>query len=78
MTNTSSEQHLRCNLGSQSGQPNGQSHEVRIIIFRDLGWSVKFQAMGVPVVVQWLTNPTRKHEVAGSIPGLALGVRIWR
>ena len=26
---------------------------------------------GVPVVAQWLTNPTRKHEAAGSIPGLA-------
>ena len=26
---------------------------------------------GVPVVVQWLTNPTRNHEVAGSIPALA-------
>ena len=26
---------------------------------------------GVPVVVQWLTNPTRNREVAGSIPGLA-------
>ena len=26
---------------------------------------------GVPVVVQWLTNPTRNHEVASSIPGLA-------
>ena len=26
---------------------------------------------GVPVVVQWLTNPTRNHEVAGSVPGLA-------
>ena len=26
---------------------------------------------GVPVVVQWLTNPTRKHEVAGSVPALA-------
>ena len=27
--------------------------------------------IGVPVVVQWLTNPTRDHEVAGSVPGLA-------
>ena len=26
--------------------------------------------LGVPVVAQWLTNPTRNHEVAGSIPGL--------
>ena len=24
-----------------------------------------------PFVVQWLTNPTSSHEVAGSIPGLA-------
>ena len=26
---------------------------------------------GVPVVAQWLTNPIRNREVAGSIPGLA-------
>ena len=26
---------------------------------------------GVPVVAQWLTNPTRKHEVAGLVPALA-------
>ena len=26
---------------------------------------------GVPVVAQWLTNPTRNNEVAGSIPALA-------
>ena len=26
---------------------------------------------GVPVMVQWLTNPTRNHEVADSIPALA-------
>ena len=28
-------------------------------------------AFRVPVVAQWLTNPTRNHEVVGSIPALA-------
>ena len=28
-------------------------------------------ASGVPVVAQWLTNPTRNHKVADSIPGFA-------
>ena len=31
----------------------------------------KGKKLGVPVVVQWLMNPTRNHEVAGLIPGLA-------
>ena len=35
------------------------------------GWQIKNSvSMGVPIVAQWLTNPTRNHEVVGSIPGL--------
>ena len=30
---------------------------------------------GVPVVAQWLTNPTSNHEVSGLIPGLAQWVK---
>ena len=30
---------------------------------------------GVPVMVQWLTNPTGNHEVAGPIPGLVQWVK---
>ena len=33
---------------------------------------------GVPVVAQWLTNPTRNHEVAGSVLPLLSGLTIWR
>ena len=29
------------------------------------------EQIGVPVVAQWLTDPTRNHEVVGSIPALA-------
>ena len=31
--------------------------------------------LGVPVVAQWLTNPTKNHEVVGLIPALAQWVK---
>ena len=31
---------------------------------------LKKHTQGVPLVAQWLTNLTRNHEVAGSIPGI--------
>jgi len=32
---------------------------------------LRMRPHGVPVVAQWLTNPTRNHEVAGSVPAPA-------
>ena len=40
-----------------------------------LGISLKMYKVGVPVVAQRLTNPTRNQGVAGSIPGLAQWVK---
>ena len=46
---------------------------------RPLAWEPPYVAgaalekakRGVPIVAQWLMNPTRNYEVAGSIPALA-------
>ena len=36
---------------------------------------IENQVTGVPIVAQWLTNPTRKHAVSGWVPGLAQWVK---
>ena len=37
--------------------------------------TTKKRYRGVPLVAQWLTNPTRNHGVAGSVPALAQWVK---
>ena len=39
------------------------------------GKKKKKYVQGVSDVAQWLTNPTRNHEVASSVPGLAQWVK---
>ena len=33
------------------------------------------EEVGAPIMAQWLTNPTRNHEVVGSTPGLTQWVQ---
>ena len=44
---------------------------------RNVGVDYNFKNVlsGVPVIAQWLTNPTRKHEVVSLLPGLAQQVK---
>ena len=51
-----------------------QPHVLHSVIWRVWNTDVK-NSFGVPVVAQWLTNPTRNHEVLGSIPGLAQWIK---
>ena len=47
----------------------------KLIHFKSLYFILRKESPGVPIMAQWLTNPTRNHEVAGSIPSLPQWVK---
>ena len=48
-----------------------QEKDFRLLMLKMMQDIANKLEAGVPVVAQWLTNPTRNHEVAGSVPALA-------
>ena len=45
------------------------------VIINWILFAIKNEILGVPVVMQWLTNLTGNHEATRSIPGLAQWVK---
>ena len=56
-------------------QANANQSHNEIITSDVLEWPFSKRRRGVPVMAQWLMNPTRNHEVVGSIPGLTQWVK---
>ena len=48
--------------------PSGQAELASLKIYSTKQVYINGVKVRVPIMAQWLTNPTRNHEIAGSIP----------
>ena len=50
-----------------------------MVLTADAMWGIgevkKCSSFGVPIVAQWVTNPTKNHGIVCSIPGLTEWVK---
>ena len=63
---------MRLVVAKGEGEGVGWTGSVGLV---DANYCIWNGSAGVPVVVQWLTNLTRNHEVVGSVPALAQWVK---
>ena len=63
------------NISGVALKINKQNNQKANDMIEVLSPYISIITLGVPIVAQWLTNPTRNHEVVGLIPGLAQWVK---